>query len=43
LIIPRMAAIADFKQRWRQRGKTPDCSFNQMSNYYYFFSNTYKI
>jgi len=23
-----MTAIADFEQRWRQRGKTPDCSFN---------------
>jgi len=24
-----MTAIADFEQRWRQRGKTPDCSFKQ--------------
>jgi len=30
LIIPQMTAIADFKQRWRQRGKTPDCSFKQI-------------
>jgi len=27
LIITRLTAIADFKQRWRQRGKTVDCSF----------------
>jgi len=24
-----MTAIADFKQRWRQRGKTPEGSFKQ--------------
>jgi len=23
-----MTAVADFEQRWRQRGKTTDCSFN---------------
>jgi len=22
-----MTAIADFEQRWRERWKTPDCSF----------------
>jgi len=27
LIIPRMTEIADFEQRWWQRGKTVDCSF----------------
>jgi len=27
IIIPQ-TAIADFEQRWRQRGKTEDCSFN---------------
>jgi len=27
LIILQMTAIADFKQRWQQRGKTLDCSF----------------
>ena len=29
LIIPRITAIADFEQRWRQRGKTVDCGFKQ--------------
>jgi len=24
-----MTAIADFEQRWRQRGKTPDCGFKK--------------
>jgi len=28
LIIPLITAISDFEQRWRQRGKTTDCSFN---------------
>jgi len=29
LIITRITAIADLEQRWRQRGKTGDCSFKQ--------------
>jgi len=27
LIIPRMTAIADFEQKWCQRGKNANCSF----------------
>jgi len=27
VICPHKTAIADFEQRWRQRGKTTDCSF----------------
>jgi len=30
LIILYMTAVADFKQRWRQRGKTTDCSFKDI-------------
>jgi len=26
-----MTAIADIEQRWRQRGKTADCSFKILS------------
>jgi len=30
-----MTAIADFEQRWRQRGKTLDCSFKKtLQNFY---------
>jgi len=32
LIIPRITAVADFEQRWRQRGKTADCSFKHSFN-----------
>jgi len=32
LIIPRMTAIADFEERWQQRGKTPDCSLMKLVN-----------
>jgi len=28
MIIPRITPIADFEQRWRQRGKATDRSFN---------------
>jgi len=33
-IIPRITVIADFEQRWRQRGKTTDCSFKGAFHFY---------
>jgi len=32
LIIPQITAVAEFEQRWWQRGKTPDCSFKFQNN-----------
>jgi len=33
-----MTAIADFEQRWRQRGKTVDCSSKNFGHSQYIFA-----